>query len=231
MIRKTFFLNILLCFFAFQPLHAFDLADSLQEKAKNHLSFVFKLDNRFSFAREQMITIHGFRTGFKWNNKHEIGLALNWLGSTNTFEIPVNISVGEQSAPAFIPMEGKLFYKYAGFFYEYNFYRKKRWTMSIPLQLGGGRAGVNINNYSKDNEFMQRREGKFMLFEPALTIDYKIIRFAGIGTGVGYRFAFSEQNIVKQHLTQPVFIIKAKIYLGEIFRSVRKKDYRFFYFE
>jgi hypothetical protein len=223
--------SIFLSLFQFKSLAAFDFQDSTsQQKPKNHLSFVFKLDNRFSFARKQMISLHGFRTGLKWNGKHEAGITLNWLGSTNIFEIPMPIP-NTELRPILVNMSAKFFYRYAGFFYEYNFYRKKRWIVSIPLQLGGGRAGVDVSNPIDNNVFLERREGKFTVLEPAITADYKIIRFAGIGAGAGYRFVNSDQDIVKQNLTKPMFILKAKIYLGELFRSAKKKDYRFFYFE
>lgn len=229
--NKLFFLGIFLFFFTFKPLFAFDLEDTTHHyKSKNHLSFVFKLDNRFSFARDQMISLHGFRTGLKWNAKHEAGLALNWLGSNNIFDIPIAIP-NTELRPTFVEMRAKFFYRYVGFFYEYNFYRKKRWILSIPLQFGGGRAGVDVINPFDGDAFVERRESRFSVFEPAITADYKIIRYAGIGVGAGYRFAFSDQDIVKQNLTKPMFIIKAKIYLGELFRSAKKKDYRFFYFE
>ncbi len=221
---------LLVCFADFKPLLALDFQDSTTlRKHKNQLGFVFKLDNRFSFAGNQSVTIYGFRTGIKLKDKHEFGVALNWIGSRNFFEFPARPVNGELNPTAVVAPRGRLLYGYAGVFYEYNFYQKKRWSFSIPLQLGTGKAGMAME--SQEGEFIERRLNSFILFEPSVNIDYKVVRFAGIGAGVGYRFAQSEQSIVQHSLTKPVFILKVKIYLSEIFRSVRKKDYRFFYFE
>lgn len=221
---------LLIFFTDLKPLLALDFQDSTTlRKYKNPLGFVFKLDNRFSFAGSQSVTIYGFRTGIKLKDKHEFGIALNWIGSRTFFELPVRPANGELNPTALVAPKGRLLYRYVGVFYEYNFYQKKRWTFSIPLQLGTGKAGVDIE--SQDGEFIERKLNSFILFEPSVNVDYKIVRFAGVGAGVGYRFAQSEQSIVQHSLTKPVFILKVKIYLGEIFRSVRKKDYRFFYFE
>jgi hypothetical protein len=232
LISKTIFLA-LLCSFAFKSLQAFDFEDSisLRKVPKNCIAFVFNLDNRFSFAGSDMITIHGFRTGIKWREKHKFGVALNWIGSRNFIEL-APLPVGEDlSLINALPKQGRLLYGYAGIFYEYSFYQKKHWAMSVPLQFGTGKAGVDIVNPLQENEFIERKLSRFLLFEPSVNIDYKIIRFLGIGTGIGYRFAYSDQHIVQHKLTQPVYILKVKVYLGEIFRSVRKKDYRLFYFE
>lgn len=220
-----------LSFANLKPLLALDFQDSTTlRKYKNHVGFIFKFDNRFSFAGDQAITIYGFRTGIKLKDKHEFGVALNWIGSRNFFELSPPAANSELNPRPLSPVRARLLYRYAGVFYEYNFYQKKRWSLSIPLQFGTGKAGIDIQSVD-DFSFVERRLERFILLEPAINIDYKVVRFAGIGTGIGYRLAYSPQDIVQTSLTKPVFILKVKVYLGEIFRSLRKKDYRFFYFE
>lgn len=230
---KTFYrflLYLLFCICTCQSLFAFSVDDSLLSLPKRPLAFVFKFDNRFSFAGKEFITIYGFRMGIKVRHKHEFGVGLNWIGSNNFFDISLPVKGEELTQPNFTPTRARLLYRYVGVFYEYNFFHRKRWSMSIPLQFGTGKAGIDIQ--SRDGTgFEERRLDRFLLFEPSINADYKVFRFAGIGTGIGYRFAYSDQHIVQSSLTKPVFILKVKLYLGEIFRSVRKKDYRFFYFE
>ena len=223
-------LYLFFCICNYNQLFAFDFGDSLVSSSpKKHLGFIFKFDNRFSFAGKEFITIYGFRTGIKIKDKHEIGIALNWIGSRNFFELSIPVR-SEITQPNLVPTQARLLYRYAGLFYEYRFFQRKRWSMSIPLQFGTGKAGIDIQ--SQDGlTFVERRLDRFFLFEPSINADYKVLRFAGIGAGVGYRFAYSGQHIVQSSFTKPVFILKVKLYIGEIFRSVHKKDYRFFYFE
>ncbi|TAH20765.1 MAG: hypothetical protein EAZ08_05125 [Cytophagales bacterium] len=230
--KKLSYIFLFLLFFSlcnYRTILAFGSEDSLKILPKKHLGFVFKLDNRFSFAGKEFITIYGFRMGAKIQKRHELGVSLNWIGSNNFFELPTFVK-SELAQPNFVPTQARLLYRYAGLFYEYSFFQRKRWSMSVPLQFGTGKAGIDIQA-PDGTGFIERRLDRFFLFEPSFNADYKVVRFAGIGAGIGYRFAYSEQHIVQSSLTKPVFILKVKIYLGEIFRSVRKKDYRFFYFE
>ncbi|MCU0444279.1 MAG: hypothetical protein MUE85_05125 [Microscillaceae bacterium] len=194
--------------------------DTLNPKRK--LNFVFKLDNRFSFVGDQLLAIYGFRTGIKLHQQHELGIAFNWIASRNTTEVelPVFFEVAPADSPA---REGTFFYRYAGVFYEYNFSLSPRWQVNIPIQLGGGRAGLNIYQMPQGT-WVERRQARFALLEPAYMVSYRFMRYAGIGSGWGYRFAFSPQKIVKENLTRPVFIVKLRLYLGEIYRGLRGKS-------
>ncbi len=196
----------------------------IEKPTEKNFVFVFKLDNRFSFAQEQLISIYGFRTGFRLFKKHEIGIALNWLGSKNVYNIK-NMSTDNNSFGTLTnaeKLQGTFFYKYFGFFYEPILHKKNKWAINLPLQFGGGKAGVDITN-RETGVFIDRKEASFLLFEPALTAEYKFSKYLGVGFGGGYRFAFSEQKIVKDNLTKPVFILKLKIYLADIFRDVFKR--------
>ncbi len=190
---------------------------------EKNVQFIFKLDNRFSFARDQMISIYGFRTGLRLFKRHEIGLGLNWLGSNNVYAVPSPSDI-TNNPNATQKAQGTFFYKYVGGFYEPILYKTNKWAINLPLQFGGGKAGIVINN-AETGEFMERREARYLIFEPALSAEYKISRFFGVGFGGGYRFAFSEQKIVYENLTKPVFIIKIKLYLENIyFAVVGKKE-------
>ena len=57
-----------------------------------------------------------------------------------------------------------------------------------------------------------------------MLIDYKIVRWIGIGSGIGYRLILFKNKNISEHLTSPVFIFKAKIYLGEIVRTFTGKE-------
>jgi hypothetical protein len=210
--RKLFF--IITLFITFNSILA--QVDSLKKEKK--IAFVFKLDNRFSYAKDQMISIYGFRTGVRLFGRHEFGVGFNWLGSQNIYEVPNQI-LEDRS----IPLQGRFFYKYFGIFYEPIIYKKNRWTLSTPLQFGGGKAGIKIFN-PQNNDFIQKKEIQYLLFEPTFNADYKFWRFLGIGMGAGYRFAFSTQEIVNESLSRPVFILKLKVYLFEIFDALKKKN-------
>jgi hypothetical protein len=57
-----------------------------------------------------------------------------------------------------------------------------------------------------------------------MLIDYKIVRWVGLGSGIGYRLILYKNKNISEHLTSPVFIFKVKIYLGEIVRTFTGKE-------
>ena len=191
--------------------------------AEKRIAFALKLDNRFSYARDQLISIYGFRTGLKFNGKHEFGIGLNWLATKNNYDIPPPPPTTNGNIPSDVKkMRGRFLYKYFGLYYEYTLYKKNSWDISFPIQFGAGKSGISISDNDSDR-FLERREAQFLLFEPAFNVSYKIWRYFGIGTGAGYRFAFSKQDIVNESLTKPVYILKLKIYVGEIYNAIKCK--------
>ena len=61
-------------------------------------------------------------------------------------------------------------------------------------------------------------------YEPAMLIDFKIIRWFGIGTGVGYRLVYYKSPGVNEEFSSPEYVVKLKIYLGEIVRTITGKQ-------
>ena len=57
-----------------------------------------------------------------------------------------------------------------------------------------------------------------------MLIDYKIIKWVGIGTGVGYRLILFKNGGIKENFSSPVYVIKLKVYLGAIVRSITGKE-------
>ncbi|MCW5918764.1 MAG: hypothetical protein KIS71_03175, partial [Bacteroidetes bacterium] len=59
-----------------------------------------------------------------------------------------------------------------------------------------------------------------ILFEPAITGHYKLIRWVGIGFGVGYRVMLKNNKQLKDNLSSPIYILRLKIFVDEIYRTV-----------
>ena len=59
-----------------------------------------------------------------------------------------------------------------------------------------------------------------ILFEPAITGHYKLIRWVGLGFGVGYRVMLKNNHQLKDNLSSPIYILRLKIFVDEIYRTV-----------
>ena len=94
----------------------------------------------------------------------------------------------------------------------------------MSAQLGVGSAN---QNYLDENGNKQKINLTTVFsYEPAMLIDYKIIRWIGIGTGVGYRLIYYKNGGINQKFSSPEYVIKLKVYLGEIVRTITGKEFK-----
>ena len=58
-----------------------------------------------------------------------------------------------------------------------------------------------------------------IIYEPAMTIEYKFLKYFGIGGGVGFRLAIKSNQQIKESFTAPEYILRFKIYSGDIYKD------------
>lgn len=172
-----------------------------------------KFDNRFSFIRDGDVKTIGIKVGVSFRRKFKLGLGINQM------LFPVESSVINNS-DTLIPVD--LEYFYFSPYLEYVYYSSRRWEFSLSTQFGIGAASYQYKN--EKGEKVKLRESTVLSYEPAMLIDYKIIRWIGIGTGVGYRLVLYKEPIIKENFSSPEYVIKLKIYLGEIVRTITGKE-------
>lgn len=172
-----------------------------------------KLDNRFSFIRDTDVKTVGVKVGLNFNRKFKVGLGINQmlLAAEKSFLNEDDILV---------PVD--LEYFYFSPYVEYVYYESKRWEFSLSAQLGFG--GANYSSTDPVGKKIKLVESTVLSYEPAMLIDYKIIRWIGIGTGIGYRFVYYKSPGVNEQFSSPEYVLKLKIYLGEIVRTITGKD-------
>ena len=172
-----------------------------------------KLDNRFSFIRDNDVKTIGVKVGLNFNRKFKVGLGINQmlLPAEKKFLNDENVLV---------PVD--LEYFYFSPYIEYVYYNSKRWEFSLSTQLGIGGASYRFTD--ADGKKIKLVESTVLSYEPAMLIDYKIIRWFGIGTGVGYRLIYYKSPGINEKFSSPVAVLKLKIYLGEIVRTITGKE-------
>ena len=92
----------------------------------------------------------------------------------------------------------------------------------MSTQLGFGAA--SYRHMDENGKKVKLVESTILSYEPAMLIDYKIIRWFGIGTGVGFRFIYYKSPGIQENFSSPEAVIKLKIYLGEIVRTLTGKE-------
>lgn len=194
-----------------KPTHYFE--DDFIKSFKSKPQIDLKFDSRFSFIRGTDLRTSGFKLGVSFNRKFKIGLGYNQL------IIPTKSSIIDHDKK----FDAELKYIYFSPYFEYVYYTSKRWEFNLSAQIGIGRGHYQYFNGDLQ-QTIRTKYSTILSYEPAMLIDYKIIRWFGIGTGVGYRLIFYKNSDIDEHLSSPVYIVKLKIYLGEIVRTFTGKE-------
>ena len=183
------------------------------ESFKTKPKLDIKLDNRFSFIRSDDVKTLGVKVGLSFNRRFKVGLGVNQMITSTGNKISVNDTIRS------VDLDYFYFSPYA----EYTFYNSKKWAFSLAAQLGFGEARYE---YKLNNKEVELAKTLVLSYEPAMLIDYKIVRWFGIGTGVGYRIVYYKRSVIEERFSSPQIIVKLKIYLGEIVRTISGKEWQ-----
>lgn len=161
-----------------------------------------KFDTRNSFISNQYAKIHGIKVGLSFNKTTNIGLGYHWMPKRSIDLDPQNLNKID------------LKFGYAIAFFEYNFYKSKRWSAEIPVQIGLGKA-----QYTDVDFGVTKASSWIIIYEPAMTIEYKFLRYFGLGGGVGFRLAIKTDQQINESFSAPEYILRVKIYFGDIYKE------------
>ena len=73
-------------------------------------------------------------------------------------------------------------------------------------------------------EEKQIDRGGIILYEPAITGQYKLTKWFGLGFGAGFRLMLVNNKAIDTKFNSPVYIFKVKVFFAELMRPVFKKD-------
>jgi len=181
---------------------------SFREKPK----IDFKFDSRWAFVRNEPNWTLGVKFGVRFSDKFKLGLGYNRLIIESKSKIPGLSGVTKSTFR----------YGYISQYIEYAYFTSRRWEFNLSLQVGLGTARYEYVD-EELNRSVQPARGLLISYEPAMLIDYKVVRFIGIGTGLGYRLTYHRSAELRKGLTSLIWLGKLKVYLGEIARTVGKK--------
>jgi hypothetical protein len=164
------------------------------------------------------------RVGLEFNKTVRVGAGISWLqlsppraGKDNTpFYIAETFSDASGAHTVYPALE----FRYANVFFEYVYYRSGKWQFSVPLQIGAGGSEYKYN-YNGENKVQDRHW--ILLYEPAVSGQYKIVKWFGVGLDVGLRVMAVTNKNIGYKFNSPVYDIKAIIFWGELYRMVFPK--------
>lgn len=179
------------------------LIDTLQALFKQKYSIDARLESRNSFIQHQLVSVNGARLGLSFKRKFKLGVGLSWLNS--------NVESGRSTAQNVEYLK----FGYFDFYLDYVFYKTKRWQLSVPIQIGTGTSW-----YQAETKYhFNNKTAKYFLFlyEPGITVQYKVFKWAGLGADIAYRFTLRNNKDAARQLTSPTYSFKLLFWFDQLF--------------
>jgi hypothetical protein len=101
---------------------------------------------------------------------------------------------------------------------EYTFYEKDDWQISSPLCLGYGRSYFEY--FDKNNNRRSIYNHGVLISDIGINAQYKVLKWVGLGGGVGYRFMLVSNPEIDTDFSSMVYSIRIKVFLGEIMKTI-----------
>lgn len=180
------------------------------------LKFVFTLDSRNSFVGNRYVVIDGIKAGLEYEDKLRFGIGYYGLIS------PLEKYYKLNGIPDTFHLV--LHFWYASAFTEYVLFKNQKWEVSTPIQLAFGQTLGEKK--SMRGVLLSSKKNSPSLLEVSVNGHYRIVKWIGVGGGVGYRFMFSKDESLRSYFDSPIVIYKVKLFLGEIYKSlfIKKPD-------
>ncbi len=186
------------------------LLDSIGLFLQQERKFVAKLDMRNSFVRNSNVSIFGVKLGFEHAGRFQYGIGYSMLLTPVTHK-PILEGIGE--------VETRLRMGYVSAYVDHAFFKRGRWEIRLPVQLGIGRGSVSYRSAEGSRQILQR--SVLIIYEPAMTVQYRLMRYLGISGGWGFRLAIHTTSGLGENLTAPIYTLGLRVFFAEVWDDIR----------
>lgn len=168
-----------------------------------------RLESRNSFITNGRAKISGVRLGVIFQRKLRIGGGYSWLNSPVYRDKQIINTEGNTET-----VRDYLKFGYLCYYVDFVFYKTKRWQLSVPIQLG---TGLSHFEYTSGNRLYKSRNYFLLLYEPGITVQFKVFKWVGLGADVAYRFTLKNNSYIGEKLSSPTYAFKLLVWFDEIF--------------
>lgn len=206
------FMRLLFClllFLAGASVRA-QLLDSIRLFLREDPRVVARLDMRGSFVSNSRVSMWGGKLGLEHARRFLYGIGYSFLFTDveQDREVP-----GLGLRPTWLRLG------YANIYVDYAFHQRGPWEVRIPVQIGIGRGSLNYRD--EDGRRRVLDQSGVILYEPAMTVQFRPVRHLGLAAGWGFRIAFNTRSSLDERITAPIYTLGVRVFLGEILRDLR----------
>jgi hypothetical protein len=178
--------------------------------------FFLQYDRYNSFVSEKGANISGLKAGLEFGKKFRFGIGIYNLVS-DVIEYKKLTPEQAADAPA-DTVKAQLKMGYVPLCFEYIFYDKNRWQFGLPVHLGFGETYFNY--FDKAGKTQRIKGQNVVLTDIVISGQFKVVKWVGLGAGIGVRMMLVDNPDINRDFNSPLYNIRLKIFLGEIYRSV-----------
>lgn len=187
-----------------------------EEIKKNKYKFVATFDMKNSVVIGHSVKFNGVILGIG-NSKHRFGIGFYGLRNpVHTFDNKVYFINATDT--------NKYNFGFLSLYYEKILFRSKRWEFTAPGHLNfGSLKGEYLSTNRKYKKFLYKGVSSVTL---SVKSHFKIVRWLGLNSRVGYNFILNEDKRTKKALNAPFYSFGVKIFLGEVWKITTNKEHR-----
>ncbi len=189
------------------------VVDSIRDSFHKKPKLIGGINAKNTFINGFRSPIYTASVGLDFNHTVRVGLGLSLL-QVSSYEN------GRDNTP-FYTISGidtmKLQFRYINLFFEYIYFKSKKWQFSVPLQVG---IGGSSYKYNFNGEKITEDRHTILLYEPTVSGQYKIIKWFGVKLDVGYRIMLISNKNIGGKFNSPIYNAGVIIYWGELYRMV-----------
>lgn len=182
-----FVVSLLPSAFCLLPSNA-QIVDSIQFSLQKKPRFIGGFATKSTFINGFRSPIFTVRAGLEFNHTVRVGAGVSWLNlspyDSRKENSPFYLDKTFSDTAGIHVVHPALDFRYVNVFFEYVYYNSGKWQFSVPLQLG---AGDSKYKYNFNGENITESRHWILLYEPAVSGQYKITKWFGVGLDVGLR--------------------------------------------
>jgi hypothetical protein len=174
-------------------------------------------DSRNSFISSSRAHIWGFKVGVDFAGRLQGGIGYNRHNKNLGKEIYFTNETGGRDSTF-----ARLHLSYFSFYIRYVYYKTKHWKFSVmPYQLGFGNSRYR---YAYNGRDLVAGKRFVVLYEPGISVSYKIFQWLGVGADIGYRFMLRGNPAIPENFNSPTYAFYVQIYWGELYKIAFPKS-------
>lgn len=183
--------------------------DSLKVAFQKKPGIDVGLETRNSFLLNDTVKFRGIKLGVSFGKKIKIGLSYNWLKSNIYNQVSYFYDSSRDTTKGYFKMA------YLSIYTKIVYHKNKRWEYSTPLQFGYGSSWIQQS--SKLSFKNQQFKKNMIVYEPTVSVQFKLFKWLGIAGNIGYRFVWHKDEKIINHLNGPIYVLNINFMLEQLF--------------